>query len=147
MGPDPALENTISSIENCLKKEIDVEIDVWAIKGKLWLGHDERLNSISMEYLESRQDKLWIHAKNKAAAQFLIKTDLHWFWHERDTLTLTSRGIIWCHYTFLNKGITILHHKEEINHLEANPMKPKIGGICTDYAILAAQILGDDDDN
>jgi hypothetical protein len=139
MGPDSINENTISAIEDCVSQGFDVEIDVWAIDKKLWLGHDKRLNSIKQEYLELRRDKLWIHAKNKAAARLLVKTDLHWFWHERDTLTLTSKNFIWCHYTFIEGAITILHHKDEISGVP-----PKAGGICTDYPVLAAQILGDD---
>ena len=138
-GPNPSIENTVTAIEQCIKQGFDIEIDVWAIDGKLWLGHDNTRNPIPLKYLILKQNNLWIHAKNIAAAEFLAATDLHWFWHEQDTLTLTSKKIIWCHHAFIKNGITMLHHENELNHL-----KPGIGGICTDYAVSASRILGED---
>ena len=40
-GPDPERENTIEVISEALALGYDVEIDIWLVDGKLYLGHDE----------------------------------------------------------------------------------------------------------
>jgi len=131
-GPNPATENTVSAIEKCFEKKFEVEIDVWFYEGCFWLGHDTNRAPLPNTFLTTYRDKLWIHAKNIAAAVSLMPLEVNWFWHERDTLTLTSKGIIWCHHAFIDGGITMLHTADEVYNL-----KPNIGGICTDYPELA----------
>ena len=47
---------------------------------------------------KNRKNKLWVHCKNiEALEQCDEKIDLHYFWHEHDTVTLTSQGIIWAY--------------------------------------------------
>ena len=57
-------ENYPPYIDSALKQGYDVEIDVWFVNDEWWLGHDEPQYKISTEWLEERQDKLWMHCKN-----------------------------------------------------------------------------------
>jgi hypothetical protein len=127
-GPNKEDENKMSYIENSLISGYDVEIDLWYVNGELYLGHDEPTYKTSMEFIS--KPGLWIHAKNLEALYQLTKTDLHYFWHQNDDFTLTSKNIIW---TFPDKEVT---NNSVIVTLENNTNKflnLDIYGICTDY--------------
>jgi hypothetical protein len=70
---------------------------VWYIDGLLYLGHDEPQYGIDLRWFTDRISKLWIHCKNIEAIQFFKDTqhEFNYFWHENDTLTLTSIKHIW----------------------------------------------------
>lgn len=90
------LENKPTYIDSAIEAGYDVEIDVWKIGTTLHLGHDEPQYGISQRWLNERHDKLWIHCKNVEAVEWFNSTDgLNYFWHEEDTLTLTSKGYMW----------------------------------------------------
>lgn len=102
-GKQIELENKPSYIESALFKKYDVEVDVWYLKDKLLLGHDEPQYEISLSFLEQYQDKLWIHCKNLDALYKLNKLKhLNIFFHDKDDATLTSHGFIW---TYPNKPL------------------------------------------
>jgi hypothetical protein len=43
-------------------------------------------------------NKLWINCKNIEAMEWFNMIDgFNYFWHEEDTVTLTSRGAIWAY--------------------------------------------------
>ena len=87
-------ENTIYQINKSLDYGFDVEIDVWYLEKKFWLGHDKPCEHVTESFLQ--QNKLWCHAKNYDALFVMTKNELiHCFWHNTDTYTLTSKGIIW----------------------------------------------------
>jgi len=93
-------ENNPEYIDETLRMGFDVESDVWFKNEQWWLGHDEPQYPISSDWLEERQDKLWIHCKNIEAVIELESGNKHYdgfnfFWHEYDTLTLTSLSYIW----------------------------------------------------
>ena len=119
-------ENKPSYIKNALLKGFDVEIDVWIIDDKFFLGHDKPEYNIDVNFLLN--DKLWCHAKNKKALEVLLKNNIHVFWHENDKFTLTSKGIPWCYPgNYLKSGITVeLNYKKKM---------PEVYGICTDYPL------------
>lgn len=106
-SPNPKLENKQTYIENTLNKGYDCEIDVYYDKG-WWLGHDEPQYKTTLTWLTITHG-LWVHCKNiEAIERMAIKfvnagTCPHFFWHENDTLTLTSRGVLW---TFPGKPLT-----------------------------------------
>ena len=76
----------------------DVEIDIWYIGGTLYLGHDLGQYKIDINWLEERRFKLWIHCKNIEAVEwFNMLNSYHYFWHEGDTLTLTSMNVVWAY--------------------------------------------------
>jgi len=102
-GRFPEMENNPSYVSEALKKGFDVEIDVWKIDNKLFLGHDKPEFSISLDFLKN--EKLWCHAKNISALYFLLKNNIHCFWHQNDAVTLTSKGYMW---TFPGQELTPL---------------------------------------
>lgn len=110
----------------------DVEIDVWYTDSKLWLGHDKPQYEVTLQWINEREEKLWIHCKNIQAIEFFnwFRHDnkLNCFWHETDTVTLTSRGYIWAYPGTqpIENSITVLPeiHKEDIRQSL---------GICSDF--------------
>lgn len=93
------LENTPEYIDLAISKGFDVEIDVWLVDGKIYLGHDSPETEITKSFLSERKDRLWVHCKNVDMVSFLnLEKELfNFFWHENDTLTLTSKGYIWAY--------------------------------------------------
>ena len=130
-GPSPETENKPEQILICLKEGLDVEIDVWFINNKLYLGHDEPTYEIEENFLEN--EHLWCHAKNFDALNFMVKNEkIHFFWHQTDEYTITSKGYIWTFPTFYldEKSICVLPEKDPNFR-----MPPKLHGICTDYPL------------
>ena len=126
-GINPKQENKPSYIFNALERSFDVEVDVWFVKGKFYLGHDEPKDLIDSKFLKIK--KLWFHSKNIEALYELTKLNVKCFWHQNDDVTLTSNGYIW---TYPGKKLS----KKSICVLpELNKKKlPKlISGICSDF--------------
>lgn len=97
-GKIPELENSIDYINSAIKLGFDVEIDIWMIEGVLFLGHDGPQYGITQHWLNERCTKLWIHCKNIEAVEWFSDIGaFNWFWHETDTITLTSKGFIWAY--------------------------------------------------
>jgi hypothetical protein len=98
-GPIPDSENRDSYIDYAIKNGYDVEIDLWYKNDTLWLGHDKPDYETDLVWISDRIDKLWIHCKNIEAIDFFnnCKMDFNYFWHETDTLTLTSKKYIWAY--------------------------------------------------
>lgn len=96
-GPDPSRENSPEYIDLAIHNRFDVEIDVWGVDGRLWLGHDGPQYQIDVQFLKDRSSKLWCHAKNLEALKFLVKNRFHVFSHENDDYILTSKGYIWAY--------------------------------------------------
>ena len=126
-------ENKPEYIDDTLSIGYDVEIDVWYIDGNWWLGHDEPQYPIDLEWIDKRSDKLWVHCKNIEAVEYFYENEneckeINWFWHEGDTLTLTSYGYIWAYpgKQPIKKSIAVM---PEINKDDIS----KCGGICSDY--------------
>ena len=119
-------ENSTEYVLNALKKGFDVEIDVWFKNGNFYLGHDDPKYKIEKKFLENNQ--FWCHAKNTEAIYEMSKINCHYFWHQEDDYTITSRGIIWTYpgKLLLKNSICVLPElfdKQILNCL----------GICSDY--------------
>ena len=101
-GPNPSQENHPTFILNALHQGYDVEIDVWYHNGLFMLGHDLPQYKFPFDLLLNYYSKLWIHCKNIDALVQFQNTDslysrLNYFWHEKDTVTLTSKNYIWAY--------------------------------------------------
>ena len=97
-GKNPHLENKPEYIEEALNLGYDVEIDLWLVDNKLMLGHDEPQYEVDWnQWLNHKTHKLWIHCKNIEAMVWMQENtkDVNYFWHEKDTMTLTSFGYMW----------------------------------------------------
>jgi hypothetical protein len=90
-------ENEPNYIDIALSKGYDVEIDVWYVDNILYLGHDKPQYEIDFKWLLNRFNKLWIHCKNVESVVYFKDCgyDVNYFWHQEDTLTLTSKNHIW----------------------------------------------------
>jgi hypothetical protein len=92
-------ENEPNYIDLAIKKGYDVEIDVWYKDDILWLGHDEPQYGVDFIWFIDRISKLWVHCKNIEAICFFNANfdtlPFNYFWHENDTVTLTSFNYIW----------------------------------------------------
>ena len=125
-GPNKKEENKVDYINAALKKKFDVEIDVWFIKKNFFLGHDEPQYKINKKYLKNK--KLWIHAKNLDCFYELSKTDINFFWHEKDKIVITSKGFFWNYpgTQLSKKSICVLPEDTDEKKLECL-------GICSDF--------------
>jgi hypothetical protein len=134
-GPDPVSENSISSIELAISLGFDVEIDLWFINGKFFLGHDDPINEASVDFLQKHSKQLWIHCKNVDAVVELQELNTlynyNYFWHESDTITLTSNGYIWAYVGKqpIKYSIAVMPEKFPEQEIKS------CFGICTDFPI------------
>ena len=88
-------ENKPEYINDALSLGYDVEVDVWFVNGKFMLGHD--VPQYETDYKFLMNEKLWCHAKNLDALFEMKKYAIHYFWHETDTVTLTSKNYVWAY--------------------------------------------------
>lgn len=124
------LENSPNYVDDAINLNYDVEIDLWVNKGLFYTGHDSPQYKINLNWLQERMQNLWIHCKNiEALEQLSTTTDAYnYFWHETDTVTLTSSGYIWAYpgKQPIKNSIAVL---PEINNDEISYCR----GICSDY--------------
>jgi len=123
------LENHPMTIELALNEGFDVEVDVWLIDGKLFLGHDTPDYSIELKFIQ--QEGFWCHAKNIEALEYMLDNNVHCFWHDTDDYTITSKGYIWAYPEKKggSKVITVMPEIAENNYA----IKGHYIGVCTDY--------------
>jgi hypothetical protein len=127
------LENKPDYIQTALDLGYDVEIDVWGIDGELFLGHDEPQYPTDFDWLKERSSNLWIHCKNIDALLYFTDIDyslelFNYFWHETDTVTLTSENWIWAFpgKQPINGSIAVMPEMYDDDVSEA-------AGVCSDY--------------
>jgi hypothetical protein len=129
-GKNESKENEPNYIDLAIHKGFDIEIDVWYINDKLYLGHDKPEYSVDFRWFQDRITKLWIHCKNIDSLIFFreCQYEFNYFWHETDTVTLTSLNHIWAYpgKQPIEKSIAVM---PEIN----NDYITKCIGICSDY--------------
>lgn len=112
-GKNIEMENHPSFIDTALNFSYDVEIDIWYIDGKLWLGHDEPQYEISLEWLELRSLSLWIHCKDMNSLSYFNEysntksNQFNYFSHDMDIGVLTSHNYIWSTHLY-DRGILVL---------------------------------------
>lgn len=122
-------ENHPSQIDLCASLGYEIEIDIRLVGNKMFLGHDTPDYEISLKWLESLRNKLWIHCKNTESLQKLSGSDFNYFWHDKDDYTLTSKGIIWAYpgKPLTPKSIAVLPELwTEEKHLQCL-------GVCSDF--------------
>ena len=123
-------ENEPNYIDKAILEGYDVEVDIWVTDGQIYLGHDNPQYGISFRWFKDRLNKLWIHCKNIEAVELFSKSEypFNFFWHQKDTLTLTSKGYIWVYpgKQPIKNSIAVL---PEIN----NDNTSQCLGICSDY--------------
>jgi len=128
-GPHPKQENNPNYLKKIADLGYNVEIDVWKIDEKLFLGHDDPTYQVSLNFLKN--DKFWCHAKNLESLKALLDNDIVCFWHQNDDFTLTSNGYIWTYprKEVCEKTIIVCHTIEETIRIS----QMDVSGICSDY--------------
>ena len=136
-GPNPAEENKPSYINKAIEAGYNVEVDVWSIEGKLFLGHDNPSYEVTLEFLNN--DKFWCHCKNIEALEALLKEGVRCFFHDIDDATLTSDGFIWTYpgKQLTKKSICVMPERDNWK-IENN-----VAGVCSDYMDVLENILGE----
>jgi hypothetical protein len=131
-GPNEDKENHPDYINDALGIGYDVEIDIWHINDKWYLGHDNPTYEIKYNFLFD--SRFWLHAKNGEVFYKLLNDknfNFNVFWHTTEDWILTSKKYIW---TYPNKKL----------FTNSICVLPELGfdgdlsicyGICTDYVI------------
>jgi hypothetical protein len=137
-GPNTERENTWAYIQEALDAGYDVELDVWGVDNKLWLGHDGPKEEIRGRTLLN--PKLWIHCKNLQAYDNLSMAtvfynaprlnDLNIFYHQNDDCVLTTSGFLW---TYPGKPLGWFSIAVKPESVKENWNLTDISGICSDY--------------
>lgn len=125
-GIQKSKENDPNYINRAIEGGFDVEVDVRYNKGKFFLGHDYDQYEIDKNFLLN--EKIWCHAKTTTALSALHQIGAHYFWHQEDDYTITSKGFIWTYpgKKLLPNSICVL--PEDANYIEINCL-----GICSDF--------------
>lgn len=143
-GEDKFNENKLDQISNVINNYgYDVEIDIWKIDGKLYLGHDKPEEEVSDSFLFDNNDYLWIHCKNIEAADCFTqkKNNLNYFFHQADDCTLTSRNFIWVYpgKRFTPNSVLVENDATTLKTL----IKENLYGVCTDFPVLLGSLLSE----
>jgi hypothetical protein len=98
-GPVPLAENTPDHIQRSLDLGFHAEVDVRALKGRFFLGHDSPDYPVTETWIDSRASRLLLHAKELEAANLIQSVGARWtyFVHKSDPFALISNGDIWVH--------------------------------------------------
>lgn len=145
-GPNPERENAPDYIQEALDAGYDVEVDLWHVDGKWFLGHDEPKYEIDPRFLVN--ENLWIHCKNTAALdeiQMMMNVlsrlrKPNYFWHEEDERTLTSQGLIWTYPGKELAHLSIAVLPERFPDWDIS----KAIGFCSDYIATIIDRLDDE---
>jgi hypothetical protein len=104
----------------------------WYVDGILYLGHDRPQYVVDFRWFRDRLSYLWVHCKNVDAVSFFnsVNYDVNYFWHQEDTLTLTSKKYMWVYpgKQPIKNSISVL---PEINNDDIS----ECIGVCSDYII------------
>ena len=119
-------ENKPEYIDKALENGFEVEVDVRFNDNKFFLGHDFNQYEINKDFLMNK--KIWCHAKTREALIALQEINAHYFWHQEDDYTITSKGFIWTYpgKKLLPQSICVL--PENANYKKINCL-----GICSDF--------------
>lgn len=131
-GPNPEKENHPDYLFDAMRRGYHVEVDVWYLDKKWYLGHDSPQYNIDFDtMLELLCDQTIWHAKNSEALEQLVHDEiaLHYFWHNIDDYTLTSERIPWVYpgKRLFPGAIAVLPERGYVGELHY------CHGICSDY--------------
>lgn len=115
-------ENRIDYIEHALELGHHVEVDVQLWRGALWLGHDSPQQFAPDKLLTN--SNVICHAKTWEVVSVLDNIGCHYFFHNSDDVTITSKRKIWCY-----PGIHVMSPNAVWLDLHNQPLPDKIPGI------------------
>jgi hypothetical protein len=133
--------------ERLIAEGFDVEVDLRWKEHNFYLGHDDSQYYVPMSWLVKWKDKLWIHCKDLESIDGISSSgiDFHYFWHENDRYTLTSKGIGWCLVGQIPFQNSIVVLPESMNYYDSYKGNYDIilntRGICSDSPIFYRSFL------
>lgn len=128
-GPKPEYENTMDYLLYAYDICGAVEVDVQWHNDQLYLGHDEPQQPVP-EWWLTYPNWFW-HAKDLNSLMHCMDQSAHTFWHQTDTVTITSQGYVWCypgHYPKHPKSIWL-----DLLGAQLPQDISKCWGVCGDY--------------
>jgi hypothetical protein len=122
-------ENHPDLIKSTLGIGFDVEVDIWFVDGRLFLGHDGPEYLIDYDFLLN--DGLWIHCKNVESFEILKDNSNpnNYFYHQNDDFALTSLGYLWTYpgQKLTKYSIAVMPEMKEFKNIKVSY------GICSDF--------------
>lgn len=113
------------------------ELDLWYHNGTYWLGHDQPVQGIDSGLLWDMAI-VW-HCKNFAACKHLSwQSEGHFFFHEDDPYTITSKGWVWAAPGQQVNESTVIVCKDLESTIKT-VREGKAMGVCTDYFLQALE--------
>jgi glycerophosphoryl diester phosphodiesterase len=141
-GPNSNLENSPEYIDFAIEAGFDVEIDLRMKDGSLYTGHDKPIYKLPSGWIDKRKEKLWIHCKDRESLDFCSNSlDLHYFYHENDRYTLTSKAIGWVLVGQIAYSNSIIVLPERFEYYSKYDRIMETKGICTDNCNYYRRIL------
>ena len=127
-------ENYPEQIKLCVEQGYEVEIDVWSIDSKFYLGHDNPQYLVDFMFL-CNTPGLWIHCKNIEALNVCKETryNLNCFAIDKDDYVVTTHNHIWLsptHQEFYKNAICVMPEDERW-HFPKEQLAD-FNGICSD---------------
>lgn len=130
-GAVPEMENRISYLAEALLLGFWIECDIQHHDGHYYFGHDDPQEHIDMDIV--MHSHTICHAKDMKTMTYLLSIGAHCFFHDVDSATLTSKGMLWCY-----PGIHPRHEKAIWLDLLDQPLphdRSRIFGVCSDLFI------------
>lgn len=132
-GPCPVAENHPDYVLEAIKRGYDVEVDVRMTDSGLYLGHDEPVDLVPMDFV--RNSKIWAHAKDPVTFGILSKfPDVNCFYQESDAISVTNQGFIWCHKDHPVRGPRSVVYWDGSDPMANEILESGACGVYTDYA-------------
>jgi hypothetical protein len=105
---EPNNENNPEYIQKALDNDYYVMVDLRIKNNKLYLGENEPIYLLDLDWFEKYHTKLWLRCREIEVIEKLNLLDnrglyLNYFWFENDILTITSKG-----YLLINNGKEIV---------------------------------------
>jgi hypothetical protein len=135
-GPNKNDENKPEYILQALKEGFDVEIDVWYVSGKWFLGHDKPQYEIDITFLKNK--RFWVHCKSSTTYDEILRlnlidnNDIHIFLHDKEPFAITSKNMKWVYPGQELNTNSICVMPECTDVYNENDLK-MCKGICSDY--------------
>ena len=156
-GPFSDKPNYPKTIESAIDVGFDVEVDLRYFPDddvKFKLGHDFAEYDIPVSFLYN--SRVWVHCKD--ILTFAYVKSMYWslnsFFHDNDSMALTTNGYIWIHprvlptlYSYhkydepfdFDRCIAVLPEElwksKSFELEEERNFLSRFGGICTDYPV------------
>jgi hypothetical protein len=124
-------ENKPIYLLKAIEKGFGVEVDVWVKEDKIYFGHDEPEYEVDKEFIDKISPNAIFHAKNVEALNWLQESKHHYFWHNQDDYTMSSRGIVVVYPGKKPPSYGSIISLPELH--DQDPYSSKCYGVITDY--------------